>query len=103
MGVFSIFAAIWCVTAFLFPAVSSAVVREPDSSGEKVEKYVAEGSKTIFLNDFNKKEIFSLEGNYSNNQFVDYDGKTYLVYFDKAENDVIYMCVKNVFDTMNEE
>lgn len=98
MGIFTVFMILWCTGAVFFPIMSIASSEDPVFAEEGSEKKVVPGSQTIFLDDLNRKELFSLEGNYSDQQIIEHDGKTYLVYFDKAENNTIYMCIKAVLD-----
>lgn len=95
MGTFSVFMAIWCFALVLFPVASVTSLMNKENDEVESENSIS-GERTVFLDDFNKKEIFSLAGNYSDQQIVEHDGKTYLVYFDKTEDDVIYMCIKAV-------
>lgn len=99
MTAFILYMQIWTFLALFF---SGATVTKTIIDNKKVEaaakENAARASKTIFLSDFNRKEVFSLDGDFSDQQIVEHDGKTYLVYFDKAENDTIYMCIKAVFD-----
>lgn len=98
MGIFTVFMIFWCTGAVFFPIISVSSSGGPGFAEEESEEKGVPGSQTIFLDDLNRKEVFSLEGNYSDQQIVEHDGKTYLVYFDKAENNTIYMCIKDVFD-----
>lgn len=99
MTAFILYMQIWTFMALFF---SGATATKSIIDNKKAEQAAIAnaplGSKTIFLSDFNRKEVFSLDGDFSDQQIVEHDGKTYLVYFDKAENDTIYMCIKDVFD-----
>lgn len=97
---FIVFLACWTFGAVFFPAASLASVKAKD--GGKAEYFEENkhtekisGSETVFLDDFNRRELFSLEGDYSEKQIVEYEGDTYLIYFDRAENGTVYMCVKS--------
>lgn len=96
MGIFIVFMVFWCNGALFFPLLSNAVAEDSGFFKEKKDENKIIGSKTIFLDDFNHKELFSLDGNFSDRQIIEHGGKTYLVYFDRVEENQIYMCVKAV-------
>lgn len=102
MGTFSVFMAIWCFALVLFPVASVTSLIHEENDEVESENSIS-GEKTVFLDDFNKKELFSLDGNYSDHQIVEYEGKTYLVYFDRTENDTIFMCIKAVLNVSEEQ
>ncbi|MBQ0050809.1 MAG: hypothetical protein KBT11_01950 [Treponema sp.] len=58
--------------------------------------------RTVFLNDFNHKQIFVLDGDYSNKQILEHDGSTYLIYFEKFEGSEVTMCARNMDRTLPE-
>lgn len=97
MTAFILYMQIWTFMALFF---SGATATKSIIDNKKAEQAAIAnaplGSKTIFLSDFNRKEVFSLDGDFSDQQIVEHDGKTYLVYFDKAENDTIY-CASRTF------
>lgn len=98
MGIFTVFMIFWCTGAVFFPIISVSSSGGRALLKKNLKRKVFQARKQFFLDDLNRKEVFSLEGNYSDQQIVEHDGKTYLVYFDKAENNTIYMCIKDVFD-----
>ena len=66
------------------------------SDERKKALYSENINRTVFLNAFNGKELFILQGNYSSSQLVEYNGNIYLITFDKAEENQIYMLAKNI-------
>lgn len=96
MGAFSVFIVAWCFAAFLFPVASISSVIKHSSEEETAGEIVISGDQTIFLDDFNGKELFRLPGNYSEQQILEHGGKTFLLYFDCVEDKQIFMKVKEV-------
>lgn len=102
MGTFSVFIAVWCFAAFLFPVASLSSGIEHFSEKKAAEEIVIPGDQTIFLNDFNGKELFRLSGSYSNQHVLEHDGRTYLLYFDHAEEKLIFMKAREMGSNPNE-
>ncbi len=99
MSVFTIFMICWCSGLVLFPSGSiiSEKIRNYDGNGTAAgRKAELSRKETIFLNDLNKKELFTLEGDYSESHVVEHEGATYLVYLDKIEKNKIYMCAEKL-------
>ena len=103
MGVFAVFMICWCSGLVFFPAATLAPVKAKNSEKEisEIKKNSVFGTRTIFLNDFNRKELFVLDGDFSDRQIIEHENVTYLVYFDKIEKNQIYMCAEEVNPKLN--
>lgn len=97
MSVFTIFMICWGCGLVLFPSgtVVSEKIRNYDGTAAS-RKAELSRKETIFLNDLNKKELFTLEGDYSESHVVEHESVTYLVYLDKIEKNKIYMCAEKL-------
>lgn len=65
-------------------------------SDEETQEIEETEIKTVVLNDFNRKELFTLAGDYTGQTIIEYKNEKFFVYYEKTEGNLIIMCARNI-------
>lgn len=96
MRIFFAFPAFIIATVFFISCISFKEIDTDYEYDEEMQETEISGTKTVFINDFNHKELFSLEGDYTGQTIIEYKNEKYFAYYEKTEGNLIIMCARNI-------